>query len=691
MNFLEPLGLIGLAALVPIVALYFLKLKREQRVVPSTLLWKQVIEDLHVNAPFQRLRYSLLLLLQLLLVALLGFALARPFLAAPAVEGKRLILLVDTSASMGTRDAGPDGKRTRLEQAVLDAEAKIDDLGGNGEARIVTFDQEVGSSINFTSDRNYLKNELRKLQPRDLSTNAQEAFETALTLAGERENTEILVLSDGSFPKLSMQKLLGEEYKKLEAKNTEDVELVKESLLSTKLNKFRFVPYGKSDSDNVGITGISARSEMNIASDADGNKIEMLETDVFITVENFAPKDVEVILTLSTEVQTFPPKVIKLKARASTEPSLNEDEPSGRTLESSRYQQLWKLRGVTGVVTATITSPADAFPLDNTARVVVGQASGTKVLLVSKPHHFLETALAALQEIGEITVEKMEPDAFLADFEKRGQAAVEAYDCVLFNECAPPMWNDGGAIFLGQLPPVAGFKLVKPEPAKMPEVIDWDNTDPVMRYITFRNVTIAEGNVWEVPKTAKVLVEGTAGPLIASFETDRVHVVASSFKTLDSDWPLRTAFSLFQKNAIYWTSLVSPRRRPTAMHSGEPLPIPPVGTAPSAELVRPSGKKEQVTLSPERTTYVKNSFECGIYKLTGLPGGPEMERTYAVNLADARESDNAARDNLLIGNQEVKATPNAIEAKREIWRWLVLAAVGFLLAEWFVYHRRVGL
>ncbi|MCY3023028.1 MAG: BatA domain-containing protein [Planctomycetota bacterium] len=106
MSLLEPLGLIGLIALVPVVALYFLKLKRQEQVVPSTLLWRKVLDDLQVNSPFQRLKYSLLLLLQLVLVGLLAFALARPYLAATGYAGNKTILLVDTSASMGTRDAG---------------------------------------------------------------------------------------------------------------------------------------------------------------------------------------------------------------------------------------------------------------------------------------------------------------------------------------------------------------------------------------------------------------------------------------------------------------------------------------------------------------------------------------------------------------------------------------------------------
>src|SRR6185436_8816807 len=95
LNFLEPWCLLGLSALAPIVALYFLKLKREERIVPSTLLWKKVIDDMQVNAPFQRLKYSLLLLLQLLLVALLAFALARPYLNLGGRAGVKTLMLID--------------------------------------------------------------------------------------------------------------------------------------------------------------------------------------------------------------------------------------------------------------------------------------------------------------------------------------------------------------------------------------------------------------------------------------------------------------------------------------------------------------------------------------------------------------------------------------------------------------------
>ena len=46
-----------LAALaIPLIAVYFLKLKRARVELPSLVLWRQVMNDQRVNAPFQRFR-----------------------------------------------------------------------------------------------------------------------------------------------------------------------------------------------------------------------------------------------------------------------------------------------------------------------------------------------------------------------------------------------------------------------------------------------------------------------------------------------------------------------------------------------------------------------------------------------------------------------------------------------------------
>src|SRR5262249_60804229 len=86
----------GLLGLVPpaIIALYFLKLKRQPLEVPSTYLWSKTIEDLHVNSLWQRLRQSLLLFLQLLVVSLIALTLLRPGWSGTKLHGKRFVFLI---------------------------------------------------------------------------------------------------------------------------------------------------------------------------------------------------------------------------------------------------------------------------------------------------------------------------------------------------------------------------------------------------------------------------------------------------------------------------------------------------------------------------------------------------------------------------------------------------------------------
>src|SRR5580698_8855019 len=104
-QFNNPLGnpmLWAILAGVPvgIIALYFLKLRRRPVQVPSTLLWRRSLEDLHVNSLFQRLRRNLLLFLQLLAIFLAMLALAGPRIQGSSDQGERYVLAIDNSASM---------------------------------------------------------------------------------------------------------------------------------------------------------------------------------------------------------------------------------------------------------------------------------------------------------------------------------------------------------------------------------------------------------------------------------------------------------------------------------------------------------------------------------------------------------------------------------------------------------------
>ncbi|MCH8215901.1 MAG: VWA domain-containing protein, partial [Planctomycetes bacterium] len=148
--------------------LYFLKLKRQEQVVSSTFLWKRAVQDLQVNAPFQRLRRNILLLLQLLALLAVLLALAGPILALSTGAGKRHVILIDRSASMSATDGDPEGRQTRsrLAEAKRRAQQTVDSLRDRSlfsltdrpdQAMVVAFDEAAVVVCSFTEDKQKLK------------------------------------------------------------------------------------------------------------------------------------------------------------------------------------------------------------------------------------------------------------------------------------------------------------------------------------------------------------------------------------------------------------------------------------------------------------------------------------------------------------------------------------------------------
>ena len=111
MQLLTPLALAGGLLALPVILLYMLRLRRQEIEVSSIMLWQQLLQDTEANTPWQRLRRNLLLLLQLLILAALVFALARPFITVPA-SGQR----PDRAAAgcLGQHERGRRGRRYAL-------------------------------------------------------------------------------------------------------------------------------------------------------------------------------------------------------------------------------------------------------------------------------------------------------------------------------------------------------------------------------------------------------------------------------------------------------------------------------------------------------------------------------------------------------------------------------------------------
>ena len=133
MTLLSPFALLLFAVSLPLVALYFLKVRRRERRVPSLMLWESALRDREASAFFQRLQRDPLLILQLLALLALALALARPVVTVTGEGARKVVVVLDTSASMKARDVSP----SRFEAARSEAAAVVRRLGEGAEIMVI--------------------------------------------------------------------------------------------------------------------------------------------------------------------------------------------------------------------------------------------------------------------------------------------------------------------------------------------------------------------------------------------------------------------------------------------------------------------------------------------------------------------------------------------------------------------------
>src|SRR4051794_30690655 len=133
MNFLNPTALLWAALALPIIGFYILKIRLRRMPVSTILFWQQIFEQKQPRSIWQHLRHLLSLLVQLALLGLLIFALAEPFFRWEARGAKRIVMVVDNSASMNADDQ----KQTRLGRAKREGQRLIEGLRFTDEMAII--------------------------------------------------------------------------------------------------------------------------------------------------------------------------------------------------------------------------------------------------------------------------------------------------------------------------------------------------------------------------------------------------------------------------------------------------------------------------------------------------------------------------------------------------------------------------
>ncbi len=341
MQFLTPIGFWLAVLAIPIILLYMLKLRRKQTQVSSIFLWQQVLREQQANAPWQKLKRNLLLILQLLILTALIFALARPAIQARTVASGSVIILLDASASMNATDVDS----SRFELARKSIHSLINGLNPASALTLILVGKNPEILSSAETDKTKLHSILNNAQVTQGRADWQAAFALAVgATQADASETTIVIVSDGGLPESGLPALPGD---------------------------IQYLPIGTSD-NNLGVSALALRASEN-------------RPQLFAEVSNYSNTDQDVLLSFYFGEELFDAR--QLTVRANSSESLTLDE----------------LQNLPGVYKASITNAQenqpDSLPLDDTAYAVYQSNTERRVLLISSGNLFLEKALASLPNI----------------------------------------------------------------------------------------------------------------------------------------------------------------------------------------------------------------------------------------------------------------------------------------------------
>lgn len=629
-EFLNPKGLWLLTAIVPLVVLYILKIKRERIRVPSTWLWAEARRDLLAKHPFKKLVPELPLFLQLLALIGLSLALARPALRGGKLTGDHVAIVIDTSASMGTAAKTADGKKTtRMALAIESAKNAIDNMEAGADAIIIEGAREARVVAPLDRDGRRLKASLSNVGVRevegDLSAAVGLAADRLRSLGGKRR---VLLITDGA--------------------------LASEAPLAAAGMDLQVVTVGE-PADNVGIIRIDVRAGVDPVTKHD-------QVQAFGMLKNYggAPRDAYVTATVEGKKEPAASRRILLPPGEKTAVVL-AFEPG--PLEYGK--------GLTMQV-----SPGDALPIDDVAYGRVPQSRKMPVAHASNAYSWIARALDADPDLD---VQKLTPNQI-------GNVNVDPDALIIIEGACPD--NPPGLDVLIVNPPVGnclGVDVAKE--VEQPQITSWEQGDARLRFLTFDGVHIAKANPVKTIGQASLLRAGQVA-LMADASSPGRTITVLGFDVGDSDWPLKASFVLFIRNVVEMARLhrsqgtTGPARTGDALRVAVPKEVTKV-------IIEGPGMKEHDVASKGGFAIIPPVDKAGIYRARWTE--PRYGNAVIVaNLTSERESDVKPRQVLIDQNGgAVTATTRVADAHHEWGLWLAaLAAVLIAFDIWWMTRKR---
>ncbi len=522
------------------VALYVLRLRRRPVSVPFSPIWQRVLRDKQSTHLFSQLKRWLSLLLQLALVGLMILALGDPRLADGWLDGRTMVVLVDTSASMQASDVEP----TRIAQAKKRLSEMIEGLSGTDRMLIAEMGPTPHPLSTITEDISELEAAVEQIHATDTEADLERGLRFALDSLHGLSKPEVIVISDGA---------LG------------DTEAIAKRL-SLGETKLSYVPVG-SGGTNVAITQFSVRRYP-----LDKNRYEVL---LEVANTNDAPAEVE--LTLLGDGDVVDVTTLRLGPEERVPRIYSDLAGASRTLEA-------KLR--------LLGEVPDQLAADDHAFALMPERRRVKVLLITPGNTYLEAALL-LDEYLEVT--PVAPDATLPN---------ERFDVTILDGVAPAVEAMHGSLLYLNPPPQGAPVGYRKKRADITDFgfDTWDKKSPLLSFLAPGNIQVTQGHALDPKEGDKVVGASDLGPILVEGSRNGQRFAALGFDPRNSDFVLRVAWPIFLLNAIN-TFASEDSRYLSSFRTGEVWHIPAPSELELATLKNPQGEELTVAVKNGYATF----------------------------------------------------------------------------------------
>lgn len=638
MSLTNPTALLWLSLALPVVIFYILKIRLKRVPVSTVLFWRQIFDEKKPRSLWQKLRHLVSLLVQLLLLALLVAALAEPFFSWEATNKRRIVLVIDNSASMKATDVEP----SRLAKALEEARVVVKSLRFRDEMAIISAGTQPRVVCGLTGHQRTLREALDTIPPTDGPGKLKDAIDTARRLVGKDQaeaESRVVIVSDGSGDELA--KAMADEEKK------PDDERIKLTVIRV-----------GQKTPNVGITRFQVRR----------STIDPIGYEVLVEVTNQSDEErdgIRLETSLNTEKATVDVVPLKLK-------------PGEVWTKTSQYTT-----ADGGVLMARLTvkgekeseSFQDALLADNSAIALLPKRDKIAVHLHTPGGNlFLQKVLEANALVQLTTSRKDLPKEFPGPAIK------------VFHRDTPAELPAGNVLVVDPQNDTNLWKLGAKLPAAI--VTKQDKDSPYMAHVRLDNVILPDARQMTFTPAAgkpQVLAGSLQNePLITLIERPEGKVMVLTADLDKSELPFRTAFPILVMNTLGIYAGAAGELR-ESLATGATADV----TLPAGEFVlrAPSGATRKLPAGPTKTT-VGPFDACGVWAVVPTAANAAPVEEFAVNLMNKAESDLRADETLTTTATAQDAGLVGGFGGRPVWWYLTIAAFALAALEWYLYQRR---